>query len=122
MVRSDHDVVFLAKMDDELFEGDVFGGFEGALDLVHGVDAAGFLRVHDVDGGSAGAAHLAVGIERRVHGKGFERIGGEPGGQFRDMFAAGVVEVLPRGEDLDAFGAGTRSHLQQAGVQPLLQK
>jgi len=49
-------VIALAEVNDEVAKGDGFGGFEGALDFVHGVDAAGFLRVQQVDGGSAGAA------------------------------------------------------------------
>ena len=54
-------VVVFAEMDDEIAQRDVLGGFEGALDLVHGVDAAGFFRMDDVDAGRAGAAHLAIG-------------------------------------------------------------
>ena len=54
-------------MHNEVAEGDLLGGFQGALDLVHGGDAAGLLRVQQVDGGRAGAAHLAVGVERGVH-------------------------------------------------------
>ncbi len=114
--------VFFAEVHDQLLEGNVFGGFEGALDLVHGVDAAGFLRVHDVDGGSAGAAHFAVGKKRGVHGIRFEWIRGEPGGQLHDVLAAGVVKVLARGKELDALGAGARCGFQQTGVQSLLQK
>ena len=63
-------IVPLAEVEDEVAKGDLLGGFEGALDFVHGVDAAGFLRVQHVDRGSAGAAHFAVGEERGVHGPG----------------------------------------------------
>lgn len=63
-------VIALAEVEDEVAKGDLLGGFEGALDFVHGVDAAGFLRVQHVDCGSAGAAHFAVGKERGVHGPG----------------------------------------------------
>ena len=114
--------VFFAEVHDELFEGNALGSFEGAFDLVHGVDAARFLRVHDVDSGCAGAAHLPVGEERRVHGVRFEGIGCEPGCQFHDVLAAGVVKVLARSKELDAAGAGAHSRFKQAGMQPLLQK
>ena len=60
-------VVAFAEMEDKVAEMDLVGGFEGALDLVHGVDAAGLLGMQDVDAGSAGAAHLAVGIQGCVH-------------------------------------------------------
>ncbi len=45
MVRRRPGVGLLAEVDDEFFEGDVFGRFEGALDLVHGVDAARLFRM-----------------------------------------------------------------------------
>jgi hypothetical protein len=66
-------VVALAQMHDEMTERNVLGGFEGALDLVHGVDAAGFFRMQNVDGRGAGAAHLAIGEQGRMHGEGRER-------------------------------------------------
>ena len=115
-------VVAHAEVEDEVAEGDLLGGFEGALDLVHGIDAAGFLRVQDVDGGRTGAAHLAVREERGVHGKGLERVGAEPGGQLGDVLAAGVVEVLAGGKDFDCLGTGPVSELQQAGVEALVEE
>src|ERR1035437_2288315 len=92
-------------MHDEVAEGDVLGGFEGALDLVHGGDAARLVRVRQIDGGSAGAAHLAIGIKRGVHRPGLEGIRAEPRSQLTDVFAAGVVEVLTRGKDFDRLRA-----------------
>ena len=54
-------IVALAEMDDEIAQRDVLGGFERALDLVHGVDAAGLVGVQHIHPRRAGAAHLAVG-------------------------------------------------------------
>ncbi len=93
-------------MNNEIAQRDVLGGFKRALDLVHGVDAAGLVGVQHIHSRRAGAAHLAVREERGMHGKGLERIGAEPLGQFDDMLAAGVVEVLARGKDLHRLRAG----------------
>src|SRR5271157_1741684 len=98
-------------MDDEILEGDGVGGFEGALDLIQGVDAAGLFRMEEVDGGSAGAAHFAVGKERSVHGPGGDGVGAKPGGEFGDVLAAGVVEVLAGGKELDGLRAGAGGQL-----------
>ena len=95
---------------------------EGALDLVHGVDAAGLLGVQHIHRGRAGAAHLAVGKERGVHGEGLERVGAEPLGQLGHVLAAGVVEVLARGKDLHRLRAGAVRELKQARVQTVIQK
>jgi len=109
-------------MENDVAEVDVLGGFEGSLDLVHGVDAAGFLRMDEVDGGRAGAAHLAVGVERGMERPGRDLTGGEPCGDFVDMLAAGVVEVLPRGEDFDRLRAAAGSELKETRVEALLEK
>jgi hypothetical protein len=55
-------VVPLAQMHHEVAEGDVLGGFEGALDFVHRLDAAGLFRMQKVEGGRAGTAQLAAGV------------------------------------------------------------
>ena len=44
-------VAFVAEMKDAGGDGDLLGGFEGALDLVHGGDALGFFGVDEVDVG-----------------------------------------------------------------------
>ena len=63
-----------AEVDDEIFERDAFGCFEGALDLIHGIDAARLFGVQDVDGGGAGAAHFSVREHWRMHGEWLERV------------------------------------------------
>ena len=113
-------IVALAEMDDEVAEGELLGGFQGALDLVHGRDAAALLRVQQVDGGRAGAAHLAVGIERGVHRKGVSGLERNHAASSVDLLAAGVVEVLARGKDLDRLRAGSVGELQQPRVQALI--
>ena len=100
-------VEVFAEVNDELLNRNVFGGFERTFDLVHGIDATGFFGMDEVDCGCSGATHFAIGQERGVHRQWLERIGGEPGGEFGDVFAAGVVEVLPGGEDFDALCAGS---------------
>ena len=100
----------------------MLGGFERALDLVHGFDAAGLVGVQHIHSRRAGAAHLAVREERGVHGEGLERIGAEPLGQLGDVLAAGVVEVLARGKDLHRLRAGAGRELKQARVQTVIQE
>jgi len=78
--------------------------------------------VEHIDCGSAGAAHLSVGIERSVHGEGVQRVGGEPVAQFGHMFAAGVVKVLACGKDLHRLRPGTGGEFQQPRVQALVQE
>ena len=122
MLRGDHSSRFFAQMDDQVLEANVLGGFEGALDFVHGVDAAGFFRMEDVDAGRAGAAHFPVRIKRGVHGEGLERIGLEPFAQFQHVLAAGVVEVLAGSENLYRLRAGTLGKLQQPRMQAMVEK
>ena len=99
-------VVAVAEVNDHVAQRDVLGSLEGALHLVHGVDAAGFLRVEHVHCGRSGSAHLPVGIERSVHGKRLECIRSEPGSQLGDVLAAGVIKMLTRGKNFDCLSAG----------------
>ena len=57
----------VSQVNDQVAEGELIGGLQGALDLVHGVDAAGFFRVQKVDTRAARAAHITIGIERGMH-------------------------------------------------------
>jgi hypothetical protein len=109
-------------MENEVMEGDVLGGFKGALDLVHGVDAAGFVRVQQVNCRCAGTAHLVIGKERRMHRPGFKRIGAEPSGKLCDVLAAGVVKVLASGKNLNRLRSGPAGKLQQPRVKALVQE
>ena len=81
-----------------------------------------FFRVQHIEAGRAGAAHLAVGIQRGVHGKGLKRVGAEPLGQLHHLLAAGVVEVLARGEDLHCLRARALRELKQARMQAVIQE
>ncbi len=80
------------------------------------------LGVQHIHARRAGAAHLAVGIKRRVHRKGLQRVRAEPLGQLGHVLAAGVVEVLARGKDLHRLRAGALRKLKQAGVQTMIQE
>ena len=122
MVRCDHASSRSPKMNHEIAKGNLVGRFQRALDLIHGVDAAGLVGVQHIDAGTAGAAHFAVSIQRGVHGKRLQRVRPEPPGQLCYLFAAGVVEVLARGEDLHRLRAGAIRELKQARMQTMVQK
>jgi len=122
-------VALLAKVKDAGGDGNLLGGLEGALDLVHGSDAVGFFGVDEVDVGGDVAGPLAGAAIREVDGL-VERGGytcvAEPGGDVADGGAVGVVEVVAGGEDLDGLdtigGAGVVEGVKQAGVQALLEE
>ena len=109
-------VVGEAEVEDAVAEGDVFGGFEGALDFVLGVDARGLGGADEVEGGSDVGAPNGVWIERHVEG-GADVVGVEPVGELEDGGAVGVVEVMARGEDLDVFGAGGGEGVEHGRVE-----
>ena len=48
--------------------------------------------------------------------------GAEPGGDFADGGAVGVVEVVAGGEDLDVAGSGLGEGVEVAGVEALLEE
>jgi hypothetical protein len=103
-------------------DGDLLGGFESALDLVHGGDAAGFFGVDQIEVWCDMAGPLGVGavaeVERLVEcGSYTRRV--EPGGDVADGSAVGVIEVMAGGEELDDLSAGSVESIEQAGVQAL---
>src|ERR1017187_8765967 len=112
----------LAEVHNQVAKGDMLGGLDGPLDLVHSVDAAGFLRMQQVDPRSAGAAHIAVRVKRRVHRPNLELVGTKPAGQLCDMIAAGVIEVLAGGKYFDSLRSGPGGKLHQPWLQTLVQK
>ncbi len=101
-------------------ERNLFGDFERALDLIHGLDAAGAVGGRDVDGRSTGASPFVIGIERRV-----DRIQRNPACSkpVRDfphvLLAVGIVEMLPRRKNLDRLRTAASQPVQHAGMQPL---
>jgi hypothetical protein len=118
-------VVFLAEVEDAGGDGDLLGGLEGALDLVHGGDAVGFFVVDEVDvrGDVAGpGAASAIGeINGLVECGGYSGVA-EPGGDVTDGGAVAVVEVVAGGEELDGLGTGFVEGVEQAGVKALLEE
>ena len=68
-------VVLLAEVKDAGVDGDLFGGLEGALDLVHGGDAVGFFGVDEIDVGGDVAGPLAAAAVAEVNeaGEGWRR-------------------------------------------------
>ena len=115
-------IVTLAQVYNHMPEWNVFGRLQRALDLVHGIDAPRLLGVNHVDCRSPGPPHLVIGPQRRMQRKRLQRIGTEPVAKLAHMFAAGVVEVLPRGEDLHRLHAGSSCKFQESRMQPLIEK
>jgi hypothetical protein len=115
-------VVLVAEVEGTGGDGDLFGGLEGALDLIHGGDATGLFGVDEVEVGRDVAGPLGVGavadVERLVEG-GSDAGVAEPGGDVADGGAVGVVEVVAGGEDLDGLSAGVVEGIEQAGVEAL---
>ena len=117
--------VIEAEREDDGGEGDLLGGLERALDLVHGGDAVGLLRRDEVEVGRDVARPLSVGAVGYVDGlmeDGADVVGAEPGGEFADGGGIGVVEVVARGEDFDGAGTGGGEGVQQARVQAVLEE
>ena len=115
-------VVFVAEVKGTGGDGDLLGGLEGALDLVHGGDAAGLFGVNEVEiwGDVAGPLGVrAVAEVKRLVERGPYAGRVEPGGDIADGGAVGVVEVMTGGEELDDLSAGFMESVEQAGVQAL---
>ena len=118
-------VALLAEVEDAGVDGNLLGGFEGALDLVHGGDAVGFFGVDEIDVRGDVAGPLAASAVAEVEGlveRGGDAGGAEPGGDVADGGAVAVVEVVAGGEDLDSLGAGFVEGVEQAGVEALLEE
>ncbi len=115
-------VVFVAEVKGTGGDGNLLGGLEGALDLVHGGDAAGLFGIDEVEIGCDVAGPLGVGTVADVEGlvEGGPDAGvAEPGGDVADGGAVGVVEVVAGGEDLNGLSAALLQGVEQAGVQAL---
>jgi hypothetical protein len=118
-------VVLLAKMQGTGGDGDLLGGLKGALDLVHGGDAAGLFGVDEVQVRGDVAGPLGVGavadVQRLVE-RAADIVRAEPCGDVADGGAVGVVEVVAGGEDFDGVGAAAVEGVEQARVQALRKK
>jgi len=105
-------------------DGNLLGGLEGALDLVHGVDAVGLLGRDEGEGGGD-VARPVFGLLAGEDGlvKGGRGAGvAEPGGDLAELGAVGVVEVMAGGEEFDGACATVAEGVEQAGVQALLKE
>jgi hypothetical protein len=115
-------VVFVAEVKGTGGDGDLLGGLEGTLDLVHSGDATGLFGIDEVEVGRDVAGPLGVGAVAEVEGL-MERCSYagrvEPGRDVADGSAVGVVEVVAGGEELDNLSAGSVESVEQAGVQAL---
>jgi hypothetical protein len=109
-------------MDHEIAKGDVLGRLQCALDLIHGIDAPGLVRVQYIHAKTTCAAHFAVSIQRGVHGERLQRVPSEPLGELCHILATGVVEVLARGKNLHCLRAGAIRKLEQTGMQAMVQE
>jgi len=115
-------VVLMAEVESAGGDGDLLSGLEGALDLVHGRDAAGFFGVDQVEVRRDVARPLGIGAVAEVEGlveRGSCAGRVEPGGDVADGSSVGVVEVMPGGKELDDLSAGFVESVEQAGVQAL---
>ena len=118
-------VVLLAEVENAGGERNLFGGLEGALDLVHGSDAVGFLRIDEIDVGGDVAGPLAastVAEVKRLMECGCDAGVAEPCSDVADSGAVAVVEVVAGGKDFDRLCAGLVESVEQAGVQALLEE
>ena len=118
-------LVFEAEVEGDGGEGDLLGGFEGALDFVHGGDAVGLFGVDEVEIWRYVARPLGVGAVGDVDGlvEGGGGVGvAEPGSEVADDGAVGVVEVVAGGEELNGVSAAVTQGVEQAGVQALLEE
>ena len=122
-------VALLAEVEDAGADGNLLGGLEGALDLVHGGDAVGFFGVDEIDVRGDVAGPLAASAVAEVEGlveRGGDAGVAEPGGDVADGGAVVVVEVMAGGEDLDGLDtigrAGFVEGVEQAGVKALLEE
>ena len=105
----------------EKTERNVFGDFQGAFDLVHGIDTARAVGGGNVDGRRSGTSPFVIRVQRRVYGIQRNAGGFEPVGNFANvLFAVGIVEVLPSGENLDRLGSCLDKFIEQARMKPFL--
>ena len=111
-------VEFLVADADVLYQvaiGHVLGHFDGALDLVHGINAALAVFSRDVQRRHIAAAPFVAVVHRRVHRVELRARALEPGGDFEHvLLALRVVEMSAEGEDLDRLRARARQSIQQA--------
>lgn len=112
-------IVLHAEVEDDGAEGDLLGGLDGALGLVHGQNALGLFAVDEVEAGGDVAAPVGVGSEEGLVEGGKDAGVAEPGGDVADGGAIGVVEVVAGGEDLDDGGAGAVHGVKETGVESL---
>jgi hypothetical protein len=118
-------IVLLPEVEDAGVDGHLLGGLEGALDLVHGRDAMGFVRVDEIDVRGNVPGPLPASPVAEVEGlveRGGDAGVAEPGGDVADGGAVVVIEVMTRGEDLDSLGAGFVEGVEQAGMEALLEE
>jgi hypothetical protein len=115
-------IVLVAEVEGAGGDGDLLGRLEGALDLVHGRDAAGLFGIDQIEIRGNVAGPLGVGaiaeVERLVE-RGSYAGGVEPGRDVADGSTVGVVKVMTGGEELDHLSARFVQSIEQAGVQAL---
>jgi hypothetical protein len=118
-------IVLLAEVEDAGVDGDLLGGLEGTLDLVHGGDAVGFFGVDEIDIGGDVSGPLSASPVGEVEGLmecgGYASVA-EPSGDVADGGPIAVVEVVAGGEDLDSLSAGVVEGVEQAGMEALLEE
>jgi hypothetical protein len=68
------------------------------------------------------STHFAIGVERGVHGERLKRIGAEPCTKLGHVLAAGVVEMLAGGKDLNSLRTRMGGQIQESRMQALIEE
>ena len=106
---------------DQVPERNHLGDFEGALDLVHHLQALALHRLGDGDDGvRAGAAPDLVVVHGRVQRVQLQLGIAEPVAEFGDLRLVAIVQVLARAENLDRGNAGLLDSAEQRRRQPVI--
>ena len=94
---------------------------QGTLDLIHRLNATRTVSRGNVHRRRSRASPLIVGIQRRVHRVQRHPTPPEPLGNFFNVsLAVGIVQMLPRRENLDRLHTTADQSIQDPWVQPLL--
>ena len=89
----------------------MFCDFNGALDLVHGLDPVALLGIDDVQRLAAGAKIVAH-VDGRVHGVKLNALALEPAADLFHMLFFVIVEVPTRGKDLNRLRSAAGEAVQ----------
>src|ERR1700676_3241011 len=96
-----------AHVHDHALEGQVVGNVDGALEFVHGIDAADAFDFADGKRNAAFAGGAEIAAAGRVNREQLQAIGSESAGHGADFRLRSVVEVSAREEDFKRVEPGS---------------